>query len=71
MTGDEHQPQQIVLDELIRHSVELPRRHGLLRGELAPKLGVFAVEPLVAAEQVDGAALGDGHEPGARIVRHA
>ena len=71
MTGDEDQAQQVVLDELIRRRIDLARRRGLLGRQLSAELGVFAVEPLVAAEQVDGAALGDGHEPGARIVRHA
>ena len=51
--------------------VEIRRGQLLLRLELAAELLVLALEPLVAAELVDGAVLGGRHEPGARVVRDA
>ena len=80
MTGDEYQAQQVIADIVVESSVEFfhlgltrPDLAGtdLLNDAFATEFLVLAVEPLVAAEVVDGAMFGGGHQPGARIVRNA
>ena len=70
MAGREHQAEQVVPDVVLvcDSEVRLPR---LPRLDLASELLLLALEHLVAAQAVDAATLGGGHEPGARIVRDA
>ncbi len=68
VAGHEDQPQHVVLDAVVEHRLEVGLL-GLL--ELAAELLVLALQPRVAAEQVDRTVLGGGHEPGARVVRDA
>jgi hypothetical protein len=70
MAGGEDQPQQVVVDLVRRHLAEL-RRAGSGRLQVPADQRVLALQFAVAAEQVDGAPLGHGHQPGARIARDA
>lgn len=69
MAGGEDQAEQIVAEVV----VEGRGRIGLLAQHLdaARQLLVLLRRELVAAEEIDGAALGDRHEPGAGLVRDA
>ena len=71
MAGDEHQAQEIIADVVVDRLVEVRRGDFSLDLHLATDLLVLALEPLVAAQEVDGTMLRGGHEPGARIVRNA
>ena len=71
MTGDEHQAQEVVADVFVERGFEIRHADLLLDLELVAELFLLALEPRVAANQVDGAMLGGAHEPGARIVRDA
>ncbi len=67
MAGHEDQAEYVVLDEVrIRGGVGV-----LAHLEVVPELGDLLGEPLVAAEQVDRAALRHRHQPRARVVRYA
>src|SRR6266849_1918323 len=71
MTGDEHKAQQVVTDVIVKRGFEI-RHECLLPGiELTTKLLVLALEELAAAKEINGAMLGGGHEPGARVLRDA
>src|SRR3954452_23408633 len=70
VAGDEDQAEQVVLDHLVQRGRPVGLL-GLLRGEVAADLGGLALQPLGPPERVDGAVLGGGHEPGARLVRGA
>ena len=65
MAGGEDQAEQIVA-----RCVEGRGRIGLLaqRLDAARQLLVLLRRELVAAEEIDGAALGDRHEPGAGLI---
>ena len=70
MTGGEDEAEQVVADVIVDCCVEI--RHGHFLGdELATEFLVLALEPRVAAEEIDGAMFGGSHEPGARVVRDA
>ena len=72
VAGGEHQPQHVVADVLVdglQHRVVLGVRVELAGLEVAADLLLFAAEPLVSPDQVDGAVFGGGHEPGPRVVR--
>src|SRR5215208_387286 len=72
MAGREDEAEQVVADViLVDHAVEI--RHGcpLLGLDLATELVALALEEIASSEEIDGAMLGGGHEPGARIVRDA
>ena len=71
VASGEHEAQQIVADGIVDGRVEHRDRLLLSHRQLVAELGVFAVEQLVASQQVDRPMLGGGHEPGARVVRHA
>ena len=71
MTGGEHQPQQVVADVVVERSVEIGRHALSVDILLVAQLCVLAVDQLGAAEAVDGAMLGGGHEPGAGLVGNA
>jgi hypothetical protein len=71
MTGNEDQPQQVVANIVIEGVVEGPNGGCLLVFELVSQLGVFALEKLLAAEQIDGAMLGGRHQPRAGVAGHA
>ena len=67
---DEDEAQEVVADVFVERGVEV--RHGsLLRLQLAPEFLVLALKHLPPAQQVEGAVLGRGHEPGARLVGDA
>jgi hypothetical protein len=68
VAGGEDQAQQVVVD-VLRVGGLLGRRRG--GGQVAADLRELAGVVLAAPDQVDGAAPGGGHEPGARIVGHA
>ena len=75
MARDEDQPQQIVLNIAVRcggnRGCEVCKGALLLLLQLARKLFVFALQPRVAAQDVDGAMLGGSHEPRAGVLRNA
>ena len=72
MTRHEHQSQKIVFDVVVQVcGVEIRHGHVLLRFQLAAQFLVLALEQLAATKVIDGAILCRGHEPRARIVRHA
>ena len=71
MAGGKDQAQQVVADVIVERRVERALGALLPGAQLVPELHVLALEQLAAAEQVDGAMLRRGHEPGARVVRHA
>ena len=75
MAGDEDEAEQIVLDIAVGCAGEGGGEVGegalLLVFELAGELFVFLLDARVAAQQVDGAVLGGGHEPRAGVLRHA
>ncbi len=64
----EHQAQQVVLDVAVQGGVQVGLGALSLGPQLVAQLFDLAFQPLFAADEVDGAALADGHEPGARIV---
>jgi hypothetical protein len=70
MARDEHQAQQVVADVVVEGGVD--RLDDVLPlVERAADLRVLALEQLHAAQPVDRAVPGGGHEPGARTVRDA
>jgi hypothetical protein len=71
MTGYEYEAQEVVADVIVDRGLEIRRGQLLLDLELATELLVLALEPLVAAEEIDRTMLRGGHEPGARVVRDA
>ncbi len=80
MAGDEYQAEQVIADIVVESSVEFVHRGltcpnfartDLLNDAFATEFFVLAVKPLVAAEVVDGAIFGSGHQPGARIIGNA
>ncbi len=71
MAGGEHQPQQVVADVVVERGVEVGHLRLAFRGQLVAELGVLAVDQLGAAEAVDRAVLGGGHQPGAGLVGDA
>ena len=70
MTGDEHQPQDVVVDPIriagLRHGI-LALREQRVVGEQT----LACLETLAPAPSVDSAPLGDGEQPRAGIVRDA
>ena len=71
MAGGEDQPQQVVADGVVER---VEQRFGLVRAlvlEFAREFLVLALQQLAAAQPVDGAMLGGGHQPRARVVGHA
>src|SRR2546428_283739 len=71
VTRREHKAQQVVADVIVDRRVEIRLGHFPLGLELAAELLVLALEERSPAQLVDGPALRDGHEPGARVVRNA
>jgi hypothetical protein len=71
MAGDEHQAQEVVAHVLVDRGLQV--RHGQFLPDLhlAAHLLQLAVAAPVAAQDVDGAALRGGHQPGARVLRDA
>ena len=66
VTGDEDEPEEVVSDGVVEGGVEV--RHGLFEcGEVACQIFVFTPGDRVAAEEIDGAAFGDGGEPCAGV----
>lgn len=66
MTGQEHQPQGVVLVRFLREPAPL-----LLLVLFVGELVVLLVQAAGPADVVDGTAFGDGRQPGARIFRDA
>jgi hypothetical protein len=71
MAGGEDEAQDVIVDDLVESSIECVGELLLLEFEIARDLSVFLLEHAAAAEVVDGAALGCGHEPGGGVVRDA
>src|SRR5258708_4394471 len=71
MTGYEHEAQEVIADVIVKRGIEIRHRTLLLGLELATKLLMLALKPLVSAEQVNRTVFRGGHEPGARVVRDA
>src|SRR5882762_11946143 len=69
MAGREDQPQPVVSHGIVDRGVEVALGALLAFLELVAELFVLLVEELAATKPVDGAMLGGGHEPGARVVR--
>ena len=77
MAGDEHQAQQVVANVVVKSCFEV--FHLVLAGTdlacpnflndvLATELFVLVFQQRVAAEVIDGAMFGSGHQPRARVV---
>jgi hypothetical protein len=66
MTCREDQPQHVVADVIVERVLDL-RAFGHGRCQLF----VLALDHLRAANRVERTVLRRGHEPGARIIRHA
>jgi hypothetical protein len=80
MAGGEHESQEVVANVIVKRGVEIFHRDlagtdlaspDLLDDTLATEFFVLALNPRIAAEVINGAMLGGGHQPGARIVRDA
>ena len=71
MARREDQPQQVVADVVVHRGLEIAREGVLPLFEIVTELVVLAIEHLAAAEMIDGAMLGGGHQPGAGVVRNA
>ena len=71
MAGNEYQAEKVVANMIVDRGFQ-SSHGGLLPGiDFAAKLLVLTFEKFCAAEGVDGAMLGRGHEPGTRIIRDA
>ena len=70
MAGREDETQQVVANVIVESRFKIGYGH-LFCLELATEFFVLALMPRVSAEVVNGAMLGGGHEPGARVVRDA
>ena len=68
MAGDEHEPQQIIADLVVRARLELPTVQLLFHLKLVTERLMLACEHALAPQVIDGTVLGGGHEPGAGIV---
>ena len=72
MAGGEDQAQQVVADVVVERRVEVAARRSRARASSSrPSSSCLRSSSLRAAELVDGAVLGRGHQPGARVVRDA
>jgi len=69
MTSSEYQAQEVVADVIVDRVVEI--RHLRPSLKLVCELFVLARQHLVSAQVIERAMLGSGHEPGARVMRHA
>ena len=65
------EPQEIVTDVIIERGFELEGECLLALFEILPELFVLPIEHFGAAEVIDRAMLGGGHQPGAGVVRDA
>ena len=77
VASDEHQAQHVVADVVFSNSnfvldrLELRPREVLLDLQLTTEQLLLLREPHAAANEVDGAVFGRGHEPSARLIRDA
>src|SRR5262245_55860116 len=71
MARGEYQAQQVVADVVVERRIQIGPAGFLLDFELAADLLVLALEELLAAQEIDRAMLGGGHQPRARIVGDA
>src|SRR5882724_2575828 len=69
MTGGKHQAKKVVANVIF--GIDICGGHKLLSLELATKILMFAFDQLAFPQEVNGAMLCDGRQPGARIVRDA
>lgn len=69
LTAAQHEAEQIVADGIVERIDEILVVRRLPCVDFAAEFLVFAVEQFVAAQEIDGAVLGDGHEPRAGIAR--
>jgi hypothetical protein len=70
MTGNKHQPQQIVANIVIEGRIEVRRRQLALR-HLTSQLFMLTVEHLFTPQQIESAIFCGCHEPCAGIFRNA
>ncbi len=71
MAGGEDQSQQFIAEVVVQGGLEVFDASIAFILEVAADLVVLLRQHLVAAEPIDGPALGRGHQPGAGIVRDA
>ena len=69
MAGREDEPQQVVVERIVDRGGQVRVLVGAAPLELARKLLRLSVVHAGAAQAIDRAMLGGGHEPGTRIVR--
>jgi len=70
MAGNEDEAQQVVAHRIVHRGINIGLCGVLLDFELVAELFMLALAQLAAAEEIDGAMLGRGHEPGAGLVRN-
>jgi hypothetical protein len=71
MAGREHHAQEVVLDLAVDGHVDVRLGNLPLGLELMTEHLKLARVPLLAADEIDGAMLGGGHEPGTRVAGYA
>ena len=71
MAGHEDEAQQVVAHVVVELGVDVALSRTELQLDLPGELLLLALERRAAPQQVDRAVLRRGHEPGARVVRHA
>jgi hypothetical protein len=71
VTRGEDETKQIVAHVVVDRGLDVGHVRFLFELDFVTELFVFALEPLVSTERIDRAMLRRGHEPRARIVRHA
>ena len=67
MARNEHQPQQVVVDAVVRDRVECVPCARIVHGAFASDLRGDRREAIAAAESIDRTALRNGHEPRSRF----
>src|SRR5215472_243761 len=70
MTAGKHHPQLVVLDDLRREKSFNGRCECPLAMNVTAQLGLESSSRALTPEDVNGAILGCGHEPGGRIFGH-
>ncbi len=71
MARREDKAQEVVANVVVEGGIEV-RLRSFSRGlDFAAQLLVLALDQLLAPQPIDGAMLGGGHQPGARLVRDA
>ena len=71
MAADEHQPEQVVADEVVGRGIHVGGCQLLVDQGVLAQLLLLALPGGSPAQLVDGAVLGGRHQPGTRLRRHA